>query len=433
MDGDRIAMKLLVSRERISSWLAVGVAVTLAGCATPAPWGMVELPVSLRGLVETESTLAGGQTSTGNLRVRTRRSDETASGVTVIPFRIDSSGLIVLEAHARGPFDGAKPVKLEMRLDTGAAEWLRLPRKAAYAVRPWLASSPVFLIRGPVSSARTRRGVIAELQLGGVGGDGGVSVGPIPIVMNEDDRPGRPVLGLGFLRQFRGVIFDWERNELLLLGEFDKAELAGRFPPETHPWAEVPLVTVQTVIEGSPFPGAHAAQPGRAAGAESKQTRIDLIAVEAEVDAQKLLAILDTGGSGDMLAFRPLPTVEGSQRTQRAFSLQQSGELIEAELASPLLIGDRAFHNVHVFRVSGDERESPPAGFPDIAIGNGLLRRCTLWIDFEERVVRFGPVNKSREDLIRAIKGGNSSPTNPRVTGDLPASVSSRSVRSRAG
>lgn len=387
MNGDRIAMKLLVSRERISSWLAVSVAVTLAGCATPAPWGMVDLPDSLRGLVETGPTLAGEQIPGERLRVTTRMSGTPASGITVIPFRLDNSGLIVLEAQALGPFDGAKLVELEMKLDTGAAEWLRLPRKVAYAVRPWLARAPVFVIHGPVGSARTRRGVIAELRLGGV------TFGPIPIVMNEDDRAGQPVLGLGFLRQFRGVIFDWEHNELLLLGEFDKAELAGRFPPETHPWAEVPLVTVQTVIEGSPFPGAHAPQPGRAAGAESKQTRIDLIAVEAEVDAQKLLAILDTGGSGDMLAFRPLPTIEGSQRTQRAFSMEQLGELIEAELASPLSIGDRTFHDVHVYRVSGDERESPLAGFPDVAIGNGLLRRCTLWIDFEERVVRLGPIH----------------------------------------
>ena len=396
----------------MSLWLAVGVAVTLAGCATQEPWGMIDMPTSLRGLVETGPTLAGGQTSTGNLSVTTRVSGETASGVTVIPFRINSSGLIVLEARALGPFEGAAPVEIESVLDTGSAEWLHLPRKAAYAVRPWLARAPVFVILGPLGSWRTHRGVIAELRLGGVGGEGGVSVGPVPIVMNEDDRPGRPVLGLGFLRQFRGVIFDWERNELLLLGEFDEEELAGRFPLESHPWAETPLVAVQRVVEGSPFPGAHAAQPGRAAGAKPKQTRIDLIAVEAEVGGHTLLAILDTGGSGDMLAFCTLPTVEGSQRTQKAFTLQQSGELIEAELAAPLLIGDRTFHNVHVYRVSGDERESPTAGFPDVALGNLLLRRCTLWIDFEERVVRFGPVNKGREDLIHAIEGGDSSHTN---------------------
>ena len=370
---------------------------------------MLDLPASLRGLVKTGPTRSGGQNPAERLSVATRVSGESASGITVIPFRVDNSGLIVLQARVLGPFDGAKPVECELVLDTGAAEWLRLPRKAAYAVRPWLARAPIFVIHGPVSSARTRRGVIAELRLGGVGG---VSVGPIPIVMNEDDRPGRPVLGLGFIRQFRGVIFDWERNELLLLGEFDEAALAGRFPPQTHPWAEVPLVTVQTFIEGSPFPGAQAGQPGRAAGAKSKQTRIDLIAVEAEVGGHTLLAILDTGGSGDMLAFRPLPTVEGSQRTQWAFSLEQSGELIEAELAAPLSIGDRTFDSVRVYRISADERESPPAGFPDVAIGNGLLRRCTLWIDFEECVVRFGPVNKDREDLIRAIKGSDSSPTN---------------------
>lgn len=365
-----------VSRRRACA-LAFAGAFVLCGCAAQQRWGQVDLPSSLRGLVNYE---AGESRS---LQVATIVQGESGSEVSVVPFRLNDAGLIVVQVEAMGPFAGAKPVAFEAVLDTGDPDALSLPRRTAERIRPWLRPGPPSTMTSPFSARRTYTGAILRLRIGAM------TAGPVPISMDDAPRAYLPVIGLGYLRNFKCVIIDWGRGEILLVRSRSDADLAGRFAAETWGWTEVPLIELQGLVEQSAFP---IPEEGTDADDDVAASRhqLDLIAVEASIGNQSLSAVLDTGGSGDVLAFRALPTVSGTEQQVRASSAGQTGTLVRADLAAPLQVGEVSFDPVQVYRIRGDDRAEPPEGFPDIALGNGLLRRHAIWIDFERRVVRFG-------------------------------------------
>jgi len=250
------------------------------------------------------------------------------------------------------------------------------------AVRPWLRPGSRMWY-SPMGSRRKYSGVILELKVGDA------SLGPISVVMEAKQYPGRPILGLGFLRHFDGVIFDWQRSEMLLLRGECQAAIAARFP-ETTDWCEVPLLNVSKVIERVPFPSGdgEAAQP----------IPLDLIAVDAKVGDQHVVAVIDTGGSGDALIMRDgLPMIEGSENHRTAGTKEEPVLFLESALASPIVIGDRRFDDVRIVRFAANHADAPSEIADFLFLGNGLLRRCTLWIDFKRNVVRFGPIDDPNE------------------------------------
>jgi len=323
------------------------------------------------------------------MTVATRVQERSGSGIGVVPFRLDNARQIVLNVESVGPFADARPISFDAVLDTAAPETLRLPRSTAKRVHPWLRGGPPRGMTSPSGASRVYSGAVLELQVGSV------SAGPVPITMDESEREYLPVIGLGFLRQFQSVIIDWQEDELLLVKEWNEAELARRFPAVKYDWIEVPLHRIERLHEESIYPSSQAA-----AGevAEARPYQLDFIAVEASIGGERMTAIIDTGGSGDLLAFRNLPTVPGTEENVQASSDGQRGDLVRADLAPPLLVGPIAFDDIQVYRIRGDNRALISEGLPDIAIGNGALQRYTLWIDFEREVVRFGRLDGTADD-----------------------------------
>jgi len=370
----RISLMLL-AHVALGAALTVTVCLSLlTGCAGSAKWGMVELPPSLAGSVQEVPDGASRSSLHVSTAVRT-----PPSGVTRVPFRLDDKRQIIVRAHAVGPFQPARDTTdLDLEVDTGAPFVLSLSYEAGMAVRPWLRPSSRTWY-SPMGSRRKYSGAILELKVGDA------SLGPVPVQMDREKGSGRPLLGLAFLRSFDGVIFDWRRREMLLLRGECQAAIAARFP-DTIEWCEVPLLNVSQVIERVPFPSGDGEAP--------QPVPLDLIAVDAKVGDQHVVAVIDTGGSGDALTMRDdLPMIEGTESHRTAGTKEEPVLFMESALAELLVIGDRRFDEVRIFRFAAYHADAP-SEVPDLFLGNGLLRRCTLWIDFKRNVVRFGPMDE---------------------------------------
>lgn len=371
----------------------VHVAIGL-GCGSDSSQSSLP-PASLAGAVRIASAQSPNDDPRSRLQVDVRLERQSAGTPYTAPISL-ATGVpqVLLQAHG---VDGeSHPVWADV--DTGSPAELELHGESVGVARPWIARSlGTFPVQGVFDSTPYRLGVLPSLVVAGW------TLAPIPVLVGPNSLAGPPVVGLPLLRRFGGVIFDWEGGTLTLLPPADGRERpACDLPAQLAEaalgeWISVPvrfedrIVGPGSVPRGSPPADTPAESPhgdGSKGVPQSEAFRLRCMLIDVDIGGRTYSAVVDTGGAGELLAFVPLPST-GEQRALAGSATGHGGSFLVATLAIPLRIGELTFEHVQFGIPDGRAAADLSPYLPELLVGTRLLRRHTLWINFEASTVNF--------------------------------------------
>lgn len=279
-------------------------------------------------------------------------------------------GMVCVPARARAD---ASPQDLELVVDTGAPFTVVLSPATAHELRPWTFSGELRYGKSLAGQTARSQAVLTQFDIGTS------TFSPLRIQLAPGSQKQPDILGIGILERFTGVIFDWERQRLIVLPRSSRGTVSLPFDGAANPgWASARWSRDDDV------------EPPLQAGL---QARITLPAgrhrwVTAEVAGHKYRAVLDTGAIAELFAFARVPVKPGGTISQiEAFGQTQS--CITAPLAEPLVIAGLRFDNLVVDRFKDESDASPEPHDADLIIGLGVLQKHPIWLDFAADTVRF--------------------------------------------
>ncbi len=264
------------------------------------------------------------------------------------------------------PGSHADPMQVEAVVDTGAEFGIVLPERLAaeLGVRPPSPPSPP---SSPSPQTASGAAGLAEVVPAGPMDVevAGLRIVGVPVVIAPVRRV---ILGAECWTRAGGIAFDWAA------GRFGVVARGGSSPPIPPP-APLPGWTTLQLL-----PSAHM----DSLDPELRTIRIRLPYVRATLEGRGVLAMLDTGDTGEVRIPGPHPPSEPADR-EVVLGLGGRATVFRSRRAAPLAIGDPPAFQVRPTWMS----QSASPGPADVVVGIGVLGRRPVWFDFDAAAVRF--------------------------------------------
>lgn len=277
-----------------------------------------------------------------------------------------------MEAFVTGA-EGRGRVRVRLVIDTGARFGVHLSPSTARAAGIVAGGAR----RGvTVTGARdVRSGVAPRLDLGPF------SLESLDASIPDSAAQAVESIGMGALERLGGIAFDWRDGTVVLIprGASTCRTRAGLpLDPADPRWAAARWSADPIVVAGP--------EAGGPEGMEAVYTgghRWTSVAV----GDRRFHGVLDTGSTGDLFAFVPVP-VRSPGRTVSISAFGPSRCAVAATLAAPAEIAGVHFEPVEADRLVGPGLSADDRLGRELIIGLGLLRRYPLWLDLERDAVR---------------------------------------------
>ena len=372
-------------RGRVLGLIAAGAAAVAGACARcPPTRSALLLPEGIRERVSIEHAGARVQVEDPSppdgpvvihlpevVRVDARATWETgaAEGVA-LPMR--RSGRLWAVRATAVAVGGERSSVPDLRVDTGLGGSLSVSSRHAAPAGMFLVDEvPEGQSYTAFGAKPTRFGVFAALDLGAA------EIAPIGAQV-ECGGPGfDPLIGLGALEVFGGVVFDWEARRMILLPRGARVDAVRALDGwRSTAWTRDPVTSRRDSLDerGSGARAFSIAGGGRWA----------LVTIGGVEHA----AVLDTGFTADVFSFERT----GLGRDRREWSGSGFGRSAAFELAdldTAVEIGGVAFDGVSILEPTVSPADFAQRAGADLVIGLGILEQYPVWLDFERDEARF--------------------------------------------
>lgn len=282
---------------------------------------------------------------------------------------------------------------VQLEVDTGSASTVSLDSGTAAQVRPRGLDAPAVKVTSWSGETRSRGVTLESLRLASL------TIDCLAGVARRGDDAGGNLLGWGLCKEFGGVLFDWNRGELVVFRE-EPGEESPRLLECAREWDRVALERWEggEILETPGFgdlgsarawlanqslaePADLSEQFARASGGRVHlryRFSSNLPCVRGRVHGREALLLLDTGGEGELLVLGGRDLVPGRAREVRVWGL--GGTVRAWEPSEPWMVslGTRD-ELARAILVEGHAEAPPESADPVRAIvGVELLRRRAL-------------------------------------------------------